>query len=153
MTVMHQKQTIEDTVKEQVVQWDTNAIEIYLTSGYGPAQRWKVHEFLPRSKDLMGQFQYLQDPTTGQLRPTHKYSPPLGLLKLDASDDYNIETHLETLLSPEWLEDFGWTCYEEESQVDSKYFQARLLDQICRLFLNTGNTEVIRSSGPIECTL
>lgn len=69
MTLMHQKQTIEDTVKDQVLDWDQqHPIDIYLTSGYGPPLRWKLYEFKPRTNDLLGQFQYLQDPSTSTLR-------------------------------------------------------------------------------------
>lgn len=138
MTLMHQKQTIEDTVVDQVLHWDKERpIGVYLTSGYGPPLRWTLHEFKPRTDDLLGQFQYLQDPATGQQRRFHKYSPPFGLLKLDNSDDDYLNGYLEKLLTEEWLWDLGWTCFEEESQIDEEHFQARLVDLICTLFLRS----------------
>ena len=135
---MHQKQTIEDTVAEQVLQWDKeHPITVYLTSGYGPPLRWSLHEFKPRTNDLLGQFQYLQDPATGRQTRYHKYSPPFGLLKLDSADDEYLNTYLDKLLTKDYLWDLGWTCFEEESQVDEEHFQASLVDCICTLYLNT----------------
>lgn len=146
MTLMHQKQTIEDTVADQVLHWDKDhPITVYLTSGYGPPLRWSLHEFKPRTNDLLGQFQYLQDPVTGQQKRYHKYSPPFGLLKLDSSDDDYLNKYLDTLLTPEYLWDLGWTCFEEESQVDDDSFQARLVDCMCTLYLQTGDPDVSSS--------
>lgn len=143
MTLMHQKQTIEDTVNDQVVEWDfDNPIDVYLTSGYGPALRWKLYEFKPRTEELLGQFQYLQDPVTGLSQRYKKYSPPFGLIKLDSADDMHFENYLEQLLSEEYLWELGWTCFEEESQVDSDFFQARLLDLVCKLYTKTQDYDV-----------
>ena len=143
MTLMHQKQTIEDTVADQVVTWDKeHPITVYLTSGYGPPLRWTLHEFKPRTNDLLGQFQYLQDPATGRQQRIHKYSPPFGLLKLDSNDDEYLNGYLESLLAPQWLWDMGWTFFEEESEVDEGSFQARLLASMCKLFQSTENHDV-----------
>ena len=143
MTLMHQKQTIEDTVADQVLRWDReHPITVYLTSGYGPPLRWTLHEFEPRTNDLLGQFQYLQDPATGLQKRVHKYSPPFGLLKLDSNDDEYLNTYLETLLRSEYIWDMGWTFYEEESQVDEDNFQARLLASMCMLFEGTNDPDV-----------
>jgi len=136
MTLMHQKQTIEDCVHDQVLQWDLhNPVDVYLTSGYGPALRWKLYEFKPRTPELLGQFQYLQDTTTGASVRYQKYSPPFGLAKLDTSDDSHFETYMDRLLHPQHLWEFGWTCFEEETQIDD--FQARLLDLVCTLYMQT----------------
>jgi hypothetical protein len=141
MTYMHQKQTIEDTVGKEVLEWDkTNCIDVYLTSGYGPALRWKLFEFRPRSQDILVQFQYLQDITTGQILRHTKYSPPFALLKLDSSDEHQFETYLDRLMSPTWLWDFGWTFYEEETQVDD--FQARLVEMMCNHYQQTQDQDV-----------
>lgn len=146
MTLMHQKQTIEDCVKDQVLEWDTkNPIDIYLTSGYGPALRWRLFEFTPKTEELLGQFQYLQDPTTGVSQRFQKYSPPFGLMKLDSGDATHFENYLEQLLSPDYLWDLGWTCFEEECQVDSDAFQARLLDLITQLYKDTHDIDVSTS--------
>ncbi|KAI7223473.1 hypothetical protein KC333_g458 [Hortaea werneckii] len=135
MTWMHQKQTIEDCVKDQVLEWDLqNSRDVYLTCGYGPALPWKLYEFKPRTNELTGQFQYLQDPTTGTTVRQQKYAPPFGLTKLDTSDDRHFDTYLELLLRREYLWDFGWTCFEEETQIDD--FQARLLELVCKLYTN-----------------
>ncbi len=150
MTVMHQKQSIEDTIQEQVIGWHSgNAIDLYLTSGYGPPLMWKVYEFEARTDDLLGQYQYLQDPATGQLKRYHKFSPPLGLMKLDTSDDVHFNQYLNQCMQPgmECLGDLGWTCFEEESQVDEYEFQAKLLDQMCRLYLATNNIEVCHTNS------
>ena len=143
MTLMHQKQTIEDCVNDQVLEWDhQNPIDVYLTSGYGPALRWKLYEFRPRTDELLGQFQYLQDPTTGISQRFQKYSPPFGLLKLDSSDDAHFEEYLDTLMNPDYLWELGWTCFEEESQVDSDCFQANLLVLMCKLYQDTHDYDV-----------
>lgn len=143
MTLMHQKQTIEDTVKDQVVQWDElHPIDVYLTSGYGPPLRWKLHEFRPRTNDLLGQFQYMQDPNTGRLLRYHKYSPPIGLIKLNASDDSHFDDYLNILLDDQYIWELGWTCFEEESQVDASQFQASLLNQMCVLYVKTQDPDV-----------
>ena len=147
MTLMHQKQTIEDTVKDQVLRWDKNRpLHVNLTSGYGPALVWKLYEFQPRTRDLLGQFQYLQNPDTGFTERLHKYSPPFGLMKLDASDDSRFEEYMEELLSPEYLSDFGWTCFEEECQVDPDHFQAKLLHMMCTLYTTTQDYDVSNST-------
>ena len=143
MTLMHQKQTIEDCVNDQVLDWDLqNPIDVYLTSGYGPALRWRMYEFKPRTEELLGQFQYLQNPATGAEQRFQKYSPPFGLIKLDSVDDQHFENYLEQLLGTDYLWDFGWTCFEEETQVDPDAFQARLLQLMCQLYLDTQDTEV-----------
>ena len=143
MTLMHQKQTIEDTVNDQVLGWDSsNPIDVYLTSGYGPALRWKLYEFRPKSSELLGQLQYFQDPTTGISQGHHKYSPPFGLMKLDQSDDTYFDGYLDQLMEEQYLPDLGWTCFEEETQIDSDAFQANLLDYLCKLYKATEDDEV-----------
>ena len=143
MTVMHQKQSIEDCVNEQVLQWDYNsAIDIYLVSGYGPALRWKLYEFMPRTPELLKQFQYFQNVDTGQSILQPKYSPPYGLLKLDTSDEAHFKAYLSELLKSEHLLDLGWSVYEEECLVDDEYFQAQTLQLMCELYLRTRDTNV-----------
>ena len=143
MTLMHQKQTIEDCVNDQVLEWDhSNPIDVYLTCGYGPALRWKLYEFRPRTDELLNQLQYLQDPATGVSHRCQKYSPPFGLTKLDQSDDRHFETYLDQLMSSDYLWDLGWTCFEEETQVDPQAFQANLLDLMCKLYQNTFDVDV-----------
>lgn len=150
MTWMHQKQTIEDCVKDQVLEWDLqNSRDVYLTCGYGPALPWKLYEFKPRTNELTGQFQYLQDPTTGTTVRQQKYAPPFGLTKLDTSDDRHFDTYLELLLRREYLWDFGWTCFEEETQIDD--FQARLLELVCKLYTNAQDYDVSAVRDESEC--
>nr|POE63342.1 hypothetical protein CFP56_04245 [Quercus suber] len=116
MTLMHQKQSIEDCVTDQVLRWeDHNCIDIRLTCGYGPPLEWRVYEFVPRTMELLGQYQYRQD-KLGVTRRLTKYSPPLGLMQIDTSDSIRAELYLDRALQPEHLHDFGWTCFEEESQ-------------------------------------
>jgi len=147
-TNMHQKQFIEDTVSREVREWDTrNPIDVYLTSGYGPALRWKVYEFKPRTPELLTQHQYLQDRNTGQEYRIEKYSPPLALLKIDSSDQHQFEIYLDRLMHPSQLWDFGWTMYEEETQIHDD-FQARLVDKMCNLYLQTDDDDVSGCQGP-----
>lgn len=141
MTGMHQKQSIEDYVADKVARWDkTNAIDIWLTCGYGPALRWKLYEFEPKDDEPCWQLQYLQDPNTRQQVPQRKYSPPFGLMKIETSDEEHFDRYMEGLLDPNHLDDFGWTCFEEETQVDD--FQARLLQAMCDLAMQTQDDEV-----------
>ncbi|CZT17942.1 uncharacterized protein RCC_03780 [Ramularia collo-cygni] len=136
MTIMHQKQTIEDSVASSVLTWDhDNGIDIYLSSGYGPPLRWKVYEFRPKSEEYLRQLQYYQDNGSDQMVRTVNYSPPYGLLKIEPSDDAHLDTYLDQLLQPQFLWDFGWTFYEAESLVDE--FQAGVLDLLCKLYLTT----------------
>lgn len=148
MTIMHQKQSIEDTIKEQVLGWDEESIDVYLSSGYGPPLRWTLYEFKPRTTDLLGQFQYTQNRETGEQVREHKYSPPFGIMKLDSSNDVQVENYLTTLMDQRVLLDLGWTFYEEESQMDPDMFQATLLDQMCRLYIQTQDNEVISLPPP-----
>lgn len=146
MIVMHQKQAIEDCMNDQVLDWDRqNSIDINLTSGYGPALTWKVYEFKPRTPELLKQFQYLQDVSTGTTTRYTKYSPPLGILKVDTSDLDRFETYMERLLHEDHLWDFGWTCFEEETQIDD--FQAQLLAYVCTFYTNTPDPDVRASAG------
>ena len=141
--MMHQKQGIEDCVKAEVIEWDMERpIDIYLTSGYGPPLRWKLHEFRPRTQELLMQYQYLQDPRTGISQRHDKYSPPFGLTKLDETDDAHFEDYLELALQPEFLQSFGVRCFEEETQVDPEAFQAYLLNLLCQLYLRTRDGQV-----------
>lgn len=143
MTLMHQKQSIEDTVSEEVLQWDVdNGIDVYLSSGYGPPLRWTMFEFKPRTPELLTQLQYFQDVNTGQSMSRQKYSPPLGLLKIDTSDDAHFDAYLDQLLDPQHLYDFGWSCYEEESLADPGEFQAKMLDLMCKLHVQTADASV-----------
>lgn len=146
MTGMHQKQSIEDYVADKVARWDReNSIDIWLTCGYGPALRWKLYEFEPKDEEPCWQLQYYQDPNTRQQIPRRKYSPPFGLMKLDTSDDAHFDGYMEQLLHPGNLWDFGWTCFEEETQLDD--FQARLLQAMCELSMKTHDEDVRIPSG------
>lgn len=141
-TNVHQKQFIEDTVRREVYEWDlNNPIDVYLTSGYGPALRWKVYEFKPRTLEILTQHQYMQDHITGREYLIEKYSPPLALLKIDSSDEHQFELYLDRLMHPSELVDFGWTMYEEETQIHDD-FQARLVEMMCNLYLQTDDEDV-----------
>jgi hypothetical protein len=138
---MHTKQNIEDCVRYQVRGWDyTRPVEVYLTSGYGHPLRWVLYEFEPTTLELLGQFQYLQDVNTGQSVRFEKWSPPLGLTKLEPSDDYHFKNYLDELMTDEVLVDFPWRCFEEESQIND--FQATMLAMICELYQGTRDPEV-----------
>ncbi|TKA73373.1 hypothetical protein B0A55_06370 [Friedmanniomyces simplex] len=141
MTGMHQKQSIEDYVADKVVRWDKdNWLDIWLTCGYGPALQWRLYEFDPKDDEPCWQLQYLQDPTTRQQVSYRKYSPPFGLMRLDPSDETHFDGYMEQLLHPDHLWEFGWTCFEEETQVDD--FQARLLQAMCELSTTTQDEEL-----------
>ena len=143
MTDMHQRQSIEDDIKLHIDAWDEqNPIDVYFTCGYGPDLRWRLYEFLPKNEEFLYQLQYLQDPQTWLSRGYRKYSPPFGLLKLDQSDDRYFDAYLDQCMTAEWLADLGWTCFEEETQVDPDAFQACLLDMMCKLYLSTSDFDV-----------
>ena len=143
MTFMHQKQTIEDCVSDQVCSWDLeNSVDVFFTSGYGPALRWKLCEFRPKTNELLFQYQYLQDVESGRCERHIKYSPPLGLSRLDTSDDAYFDKYLNDLLEPHHLRNFGETCFEEESQVDD--FQASLMKLICAFYVQTPQGSDVR---------
>ncbi|SMR57428.1 unnamed protein product [Zymoseptoria tritici ST99CH_3D1] len=136
MTYLFQKQSIEDTVAREVRQWNlTNSIDIHLHSGYGPPLRWKVYEFEPRSDELLSQLQY--HTRDHQMASTFNYAPPYGLLKIDTSDETHMENYLDELLHPDHLWDFAWCFYEEECQTDPEFFQAGVLDLMCKLYMTT----------------
>ncbi|KAF2725519.1 hypothetical protein K431DRAFT_238701 [Polychaeton citri CBS 116435] len=136
MTSMHQKQTIEDDVKKQVLRWDeTRGIDVKLTCGYGPPLVWRLFEFKPKTDELLGQLQYLRD-ENGFVKMHKKWSLPLGIVKLNTGqDDAHFENFLQSALSREHLWEFGWTCFEEETEMDD--FQARLLQLMCDLYMAT----------------
>lgn len=143
-TAMHQKQGIEDCVQKQVQAWDyTRPVEVLLTSGYGRPLPWVLNEFKPATAELLQQYQYLQDVETGQSVRFEKWSPPLGITKLDPSDIWRFEMYLDELMTVEHLPELPWTFYEEESQFDG--FQATMLDMICKLYLATIDRDVSRS--------
>lgn len=152
MTAMHKKDTIENYVQREVLDWDRdNSIDVYLTSGYGPALKWRLYEFQPRSTDMLVQLQYLQDPSTGISQRLTKYSPPFALLKIDTSDDDHFERYMEQLLHEDHLWEFGWTCFEEETQIDD--FQARLLQFMCELFMEMRDYDVSDKTPPHQSEL
>lgn len=150
MTLMHQKQTIEDCVSEQVRDWyHARPVDIYLTSGYGQALRWTVYEFQPKTDELLNQYQYLQEVSSRQSIRHEKWSPPLGLLKLNTSDETHFENYLDQLLSEDYLQEFGWICFEEESQIND--FQPQLLELMCKLYLSPGiDSDVSQPAFPFR---
>jgi hypothetical protein len=151
-TVMHQKQSIEDWVQKEVRAWDhARSVEVLFTSGYGHPLRWVLHEFHPETEELLQQFQYLQDVETGQSVRLEKWSPPLGIIRLDPSDVWLLERYLDELMTVEHLRDLPWTCFEEESQFDD--FQATMLDMICKLYLATIDRNVSRPHPPPRSTV
>lgn len=83
------------------------------------------------------QVQCTQNSKTGQAVHYMKYSPPFGLLRIDQTDEAYFNSHLETLLKAEHLHEFGLRCYAEENLVDDGHFQAKLLDSMCTLYLDT----------------
>ncbi|KAM0721599.1 hypothetical protein Q7P37_002524 [Cladosporium fusiforme] len=139
-TTMHSKQSIEDCVQEQVRYWDiARPVEVELTSGYGHPIRWTLYEFEPATLDLLGQFQYLQNVQTRQSERYEKWSPPLGIIKLETSDDWRLKNYLDDLMTDGVLPDFPWRCYDEESQFD--HFQAQMLSLLCTLYLKKKQQE------------
>lgn len=140
-TIMHSKQNIEDCVKSQVRSWDyTRPVEVCLTSGYGHPLRWILYEFEPATMELLGQYQYLQNIHTRQPERCEKWSPPLGITKLEPSDDWHFKNYLDDLMADEPLAEFPWICFEEESQIDD--FQATMLAMICQLYRATRDLDV-----------
>lgn len=140
-TVMHSKQNIEDCVQDQVRFWDlANPIDVYFTSGFGHPLRWTLHEFEPSTVELLAQYQYLQNTQTRQSVRFEKWSPPLGITKLEPSDDWHFNNYLDELMMDEHLTEFPFTCFEEELQFDN--FQADLLALICQLYRTTFDQDV-----------
>ena len=151
-TVVHQKQGIEDCVQKEVQAWDyTRPVEVLFTSGYGHPLPWVLHEFKPATAELLQQYQYLQDVETGQSVLYKKWSPPLGVTKLEPSDVWPFGRYLDELMTVEHLPGLPWTCFEEESQFDG--FQATMLDMICKLYLATVDRDVSRSHAPPRSTV
>jgi hypothetical protein len=141
---MHSKQNIEDCVKDQVRGWDyTRPVEVCLTSGYGHPLRWILYEFEPATLELLGQYQYLQNVSTRQPERCEKWSPPLGITKLEPSDEFHFKNYLDDLMADEPLAEFPWICFEEESQIDN--FQATMLAMICELYRVTTDFDVRNS--------
>lgn len=145
MTVMHQKQGIEDTVVRQVRHWDNrNGINVLLSCGYGPPMTWTLYEFVPVTAELTSQLQYKRDKQTGQIARHQSWSPPFGLMKLDPSDDGHFQRHMAELLLPQHLADFGWIFYREEVHLDPSDFQATLLRLLSELYSHTTDDSVSR---------
>jgi hypothetical protein len=141
---MHSKQNIEDCVKDQVRGWDyTRPVEVCLTSGYGHPLRWILYEFEPATLELLGQYQYLQNVNTRQSERREKWSPPLGITKLEPSDEFHFKNYLDDLMADEPLAEFPWICFEEESLIDN--FQATMLAMICELYRVTSDYDVCNS--------
>jgi hypothetical protein len=141
---MHSKQNIEDCVKDQVRGWDyTRPVEVCLTSGYGHPLRWILYEFEPATLELLGQYQYLQNVNTRQSERREKWSPPLGITKLEPSDEFHFKNYLDDLMADEPLAEFPWICFEEESLIDD--FQATMLAMICELYRVTSDFDVCNS--------
>ncbi|KAH9826832.1 fungal zn binuclear cluster domain containing protein [Teratosphaeria destructans] len=142
-TSFHQKQTLLDQVGKEVARWDEqNCIDVYLTSAYGPALRWKVYEYVPRDRQHLIQYQYLQDVKTGHVHRYEKYSPPFGLMKLASSDEHHFERYLDRLMHPNFLWNFGFVFYDEENLIDD--FLPRLVDMMCNLYEQTSDADVTR---------
>ncbi|KAK4615346.1 hypothetical protein CLAFUW4_10292 [Fulvia fulva] len=139
MTIFHQKQPIEDLVKSQVLRWDKeHQLDLYLSVQYGEPLVWRCYEFIPRTPDIITQYQYFRDHTGQQIRRV-KYSPPFGLLKIDTSDDHYFHAYLERLMQPKYLEGLASTIYEEEYAIDPQEVQAQLLHAMCILYLSTSD--------------
>jgi len=138
---MHSKQNIEDCVTDQVRSWNyQRPVEVCLTSGYGHPLKWVLYEFEPTTLELLGQYQYLQNVSTRQVERCEKWSPPLGITRLDSSDDCHFTNYLEELMADEPLAHFPWICFEEESQIDD--FQATMLAMVCELYRETTDYDV-----------
>lgn len=143
MTAPHTKAKIEDTVKSEVLHWDKeHQLDLYLTVQYGEPLVWKCYEFVPRTTELVTQFQYFRDAATGQSLRRIKYSPPFGLLKIDTSDDHYFNAYLDRLMHPKYLWEFPWCFYEDEKITETKETQAQLLEFMCRLYQNTADATV-----------
>ncbi|KAK5109731.1 hypothetical protein LTR62_006571 [Meristemomyces frigidus] len=139
MTSMHEKQPIQDYMKDKIRSMDvTNGMDIWLTCGHGPALRWRLYEFEPVDSEPCWQWQYRQ--INGQQIATHKYAPPFAMAKFDDSDDKRIDEHLNEMITSRYLEDFGWTCFEEETPISD--FQARLLQAMCTLYTTCADPDL-----------
>jgi hypothetical protein len=141
MTVMHEKQSILDTVDDQVSSWYQVPAEVQLTCGYGKPFTWTLYQFEPRTNDLLGQYQYVQNEKSGRMERLHKYAPPFGLKNFDATSDQRFHDHLNEIMERRYLDGLGWKFYEEERFADPKEFQAVLLTLMCYLYNKLPPTE------------
>ncbi|KAJ8608362.1 hypothetical protein MRB53_039702 [Persea americana] len=143
MTQVNEKQWLEDCVIREVDVWDhQNSMDVFLSTGYGPPLQWKLYEFRPKTAELLEQLQYFQDVSTGRTMSRLKYSLPLGLLKVDPGDEAQFDAYVQELLHPEHLSGLGKAFYYEESLVDKHGFQEKLLQCMCKLYLESHDEQL-----------
>lgn len=137
--MIHHKNTIEDTVKDEVVRWK-GAVTIILTAGFGPDLTWEAYEFEPRSDDLLLQYQFFINEQTRTMERRDKWSPPLGIKEL-GREERAFEAYLDEILHTErHLLDFAEVCYVSESSHET--FQEDLLTSMCHLYFAAEEPEV-----------
>lgn len=134
-------------VHERLSGWhDDHAMTVELATGIGPTFKVSAHEFVPKANDQepLIQCQYLQDKYTHKMVLHTKYTPPLGLRKLDEDDENNINQYVEACMEPEVLRTFSGRCFSEES-INSSDFQELLLQAMIDLFCATNDSTVSSS--------
>lgn len=150
MTSMHEDSQLTKFVALHIHQWSNVEVSLRMTCGQGlPPLSVKVYEFIPKTAELLRQFQYITDPLTGSCVRVEKSSPPLGMIQINHKDEVKYEKYINEVVE-RFLTPFGRICFaEEQNEFQLKLFlmmtrlrpraddEAKLLKDVFRLIVVT----------------
>lgn len=143
MTLYHSKGCLDNYRKETALEWiDQSSRIILVDTGYGPPLSVRTCEYLPRLRQdaqVQHHLQWLPN-KKGVFERQWQYNLPIGLMKLDATDQINFDEHMEKLLAPEYLSTLPKAFYQTNSTSDD--FCKQLLGMLCRLREHTADEKV-----------
>ncbi|KAF2405621.1 hypothetical protein EJ06DRAFT_526134 [Trichodelitschia bisporula] len=120
---MHERQALVDFSKAHIKRFSNVCIVLNLEPIWGlPRVECKVYEFEPLTRDLLFQYQYVKNQTTGKWDLRKQPCPPIAMIEVENMDRQIYDQYL-TDVADNYLGEFAGRFYKSE-QDD---FCARLL--------------------------
>ncbi|KAF2842791.1 hypothetical protein M501DRAFT_993562 [Patellaria atrata CBS 101060] len=129
MVGIHDEKVLRQFGDKHIRRWTGNHVQLALVPGQGlPPLTCETYEFHPSTGELLRQFQYKNNPDTGECTREIKKSPPLGMQQLNAHNLRQYETYIDTI-ADKYPDQFIELFYGEEDND----FSERLLKLISNL--------------------
>ncbi|KAF2474542.1 uncharacterized protein BDR25DRAFT_109641 [Lindgomyces ingoldianus] len=150
-TQMHEDAQLTHFVSQHIRQWGNAEITIYMTCGQNAMPRIpvKVYEFLPKTQELLRQFQYFTDPVTHKMVRVEKSSPAVGMVHINHNEEKKYDKYINDIIDHH-LGAFGELCWmEDDNDFQHKLFmlmmkvkprsdeEVKLLREVFRLIIAT----------------
>lgn len=129
MTRIHTLDALGACCSVHVQRWFGVPIRIDFECGQNlPPLPCEVHEFEPKTPELLRQFQYVGNPQSKRMERQEWACPPLAMMQIDQPGRRRYEEYLNEIADHHMLQ-FARLCFDDEPND----FQTRLLLLMCSL--------------------